>query len=212
MALGFEKMAPGSLGSAWNDRVSPTEGTNSLLAQIEEEKAYPEKDFGPGAPRIFAAAGLEYCEKYGATQEHIASISAKNHTHSDKNPYAQFRAPATTAQVMGGRKITRNTTLLQCSPTSDGGAAAIVCSEAFVKKHNLQNRAIEVAGMGIATDSPMLYDAKSRIELAGSDMTRRASKAAYKQAGLYLKKRGEKKISVTDSPSLPLPFLRYFPF
>ncbi len=71
-----------------------------------------------------------------------------------------------------------------CSPTSDGGAAVIVASEAFVKKHGLEDRAIELAGMGVATDSVRLYNDRSRIELSGADMSRRAAQIAYKQAGV----------------------------
>jgi len=184
LALGFEKMAPGSLGSAWDDRANPMEGTTAQLFEIEGEKEYKEEEFGPFSARIFAAAGLEYMEKYGAKQEHIAKISAKNHTHSVKNPYAQFRFPQTHEQVAKARKITRELTLPMCSPTSDGAAAAVVASEEFVQKHNLQDRAIELVGMGVSTDTPKLYEDRSRIELAGSDMTRRASSIAYKQAGI----------------------------
>ncbi|PWY98623.1 putative sterol carrier protein [Testicularia cyperi] len=184
LAVGFEKMAPGSLTSAFSDRAAPLEGTMGQLFEIEGEKEYATEDFGPFAARIFGAAGLEYCEKYGATWEHIAEISAKNHRHSAKNPYAQFRATPDRDQVLKARKITREVTLPMCSPTSDGGAAAVVVSEDFVKKHGLEDRAIELAGMGVATDSVRLYEDKSRIELAGADMSRRAAKIAYKQAGI----------------------------
>ena len=184
LALGFEKMFTGSLKSFYPDRASPTEGSTMQQDEIEMEKAYPTKDFGPFAARHFAAAGQEYCERYGATWDHIAQISAKNHKHSKVNPYAQFNITPSAEDVKKSRKITRDVTLPMCSPTSDGGAAAIVCSEEYVKKHNLQDRAIQVAGLGIATDSVMLYDAHSRIELVGADMTRRASAMAYKQAGV----------------------------
>lgn len=70
-----------------------------------------------------------------------------------------------------------------CSPTSDGGAAAIVASEAFVIKHKLQNQAILIAGIGIATDTTRLFEG-SAIELTGADMTRNASSVAYSQAGV----------------------------
>ncbi|PWN40503.1 putative sterol carrier protein [Ceraceosorus guamensis] len=187
LALGFEKMAPGSLGSAWNDRAPPMEGTMSQLFEIEAEKEYKTDDFGPFAARIFGAAGQEYVEKYGATWDHIAAIAAKNHKHSVKNPYAQFRVSPSPQEVAKARKITREVTLPMCSPTSDGGAAAIVVSEDFIKKHNLQDRAIEIAGLGVSTDSPRLYEDRSRIELAGADMSRRAATIAYKQAGLTAK-------------------------
>ncbi|CAO1625821.1 unnamed protein product [Parajaminaea phylloscopi] len=187
LALGFEKMAPGSLGSAWDDRAAPMEGTMSQLFEIEGDKEYETEDFGPFAARIFGAAGQEYCEKYGANWDHIAAIASKNHKHSVNNPYAQFRVAPSPEQVAKSRKITREVTLPMCSPTSDGGAAAVVCSEEFIKAHNLQDRAIELAGLGIATDSPKLYEDKSRIELAGADMSRRAAAKAYKQAGITAK-------------------------
>lgn len=184
LALGFEKMAPGSLSSAWSDRATPMEGTMSQLFEIEGEKDYTTEDFGPFAARIFAAAGLEYSEKYGSKPEHIAKISAKNHKHSVKNPYAQFRNAPSHEEVAKARKITRDVTLPMCSPTSDGAAAAIVVSEDYIRKNKLEDRAIELAGLGVATDSIRLYEDRSRIELSGADMSRRAAQAAYKQAGV----------------------------
>ncbi|PWN52504.1 thiolase [Violaceomyces palustris] len=184
LAVGFEKMAAGSLTSAFSDRAAPMEGTMAQLFEIEGEKEYEKEDFGPFAARIFGAAGLEYCEKYGATWDHIAEISAKNHLHSKNNPYAQFRNTPSAKEVLAARKITREVTLPMCSPTSDGGAAAVIASEAFVRKHKLEDRAIEIAGLGVATDSVKLYEDRSRIELAGADMSRRAAKKAYQQAGV----------------------------
>ncbi|BEJ15163.1 hypothetical protein CspHIS471_0409300 [Cutaneotrichosporon sp. HIS471] len=184
LAVGFERMAPGSLGSAYKDRLPPMEGTHRQLVEIENSKHYPTKESGPGAGRIFGAGGLEYCEKYGAKQEHFYKIAAKNHLHSAKNPYSQFRFTPTWQEVGNARKITRELTLPMCSPTSDGGAAAVVASEAFVKANGLEDRAVEVAGWALTTDAPLLYDAKSRIELTGADMARRASKKAYSMAGI----------------------------
>ena len=70
------------------------------------------------------------------------------------------------------------------SMTSDGAGCAIVCSEEFVKRHKLENQAIEIASMGMATDSNKLFDDRSSIELAGVDMTRRAAKEAFTKAGI----------------------------
>lgn len=184
LALGFEKMAPGSLGSAWPDRAAPLEGTLSQLMEIEGDKEYPSEDYGPFAARIFGAAGLEYCERYGANWEHIAQIAAKNHRHSTRNPYAQFQKDMSAQQILEARKITREVTLPMCSPTSDGGAAAILASGPFVRAHHLEDRAIELAGLGVATDSVRLYEDRSRIELAGADMTRRSAQIAFNQAAI----------------------------
>lgn len=43
---------------------------------------------------------------------------------------------------MKSPKIHGVLTKLQCCPTSDGAGAAIVCSEAFVKKHGLEDQAV----------------------------------------------------------------------
>lgn len=68
MALGFEKMAAGSLGSNFNDRAPPLEKTIGLTAEIG--------GFGDGpfAAQIFGNGGEEYCQKYGASWKDISSI------------------------------------------------------------------------------------------------------------------------------------------
>jgi hypothetical protein len=52
-----------------------------------------------------------------------------------------------------------------CCPTSDGAACAIVCSEAFVKSHKLENQAIEMVAQSMTTDSPRLFSDRSAIEV-----------------------------------------------
>ncbi|GAA96269.1 uncharacterized protein L969DRAFT_43785 [Mixia osmundae IAM 14324] len=187
MAIGFEKMAAGSLSATFEDRTNPLEKTIELMGDVVGISA------GPFAAQIFGNGGQEYCEKYGATWEHIGKIAAKSHKHSTKNPYSQFQNNMTLDQVMKDKPVTEQLTRGMCCPTSDGGACAIVTSEAFVKKHNLQNQAIEIAASVMATDSPRLFDDRSCIELAGSDMTRRAAQEAYKIAGV-----GPEDISVIE--------------
>lgn len=75
-------------------------------------------------------------------------------------------------------------TKLQCCPTSDGGAAAIVCSQRFLDaRPQLHNQAVKIAGMALATDAPSLFS-RSSIDLIGYDMTKRATKAAFAEAGI----------------------------
>ena len=49
-------------------------------------------------------------------------------------------------------------------------ACAIVCSEDFVKKHNLQNQAIEIVGQSMTTDSPKLFNERSAIEVGNKEL------------------------------------------
>lgn len=79
-------------------------------------------------------------------------------------------------------------TKVQCCPTSDGGAAAIIVSEAFLDaRPQLKSQAILIAGQCLATDSPSIFETRSSIDLMGFDMTSRAAKAALSQAGVSTK-------------------------
>ena len=62
-------------------------------------------------------------------------------------------------------------TKLQCCPTSDGAGVAILASEDFVREHGLEDQAVEIAGMAMATDFRSTFDDKSCIKLVGYDMT-----------------------------------------
>jgi acetyl-CoA acetyltransferase len=75
-------------------------------------------------------------------------------------------------------------TRLQCSPTSDGSAAAIVVSEDFVTKHNLEGQAIEIVGQSMVTDMNSTFDTHTARDLVGADMSTKAANAVYAQSGL----------------------------
>lgn len=51
------------------------------------------------------------------------------------------------------------------SPTSDGSAAAVLCSLDFVKKHNLQDKAVLIVGMEMATDFPSTFKEGSCMKM-----------------------------------------------
>ncbi len=84
LALGFEKMQPGSLGTALRRPRAATRRHITAMAELREFAF-------PPAPWMFGAAGLEHNEKYGSTAEHFQKIAVKNHAHSVNNPYAQFQ-------------------------------------------------------------------------------------------------------------------------
>jgi len=75
-------------------------------------------------------------------------------------------------------------TKLQCCPTSDGGAAAVLVSQGFLDARPwLKSQAILMAGQCLATDAPSLFS-RSSIELMGSEMTKYACKTAMAEAGV----------------------------
>src|SRR5262249_30603315 len=129
----------------------------------------------PAAPQMFGNAGREHMERYGTTAEQFAKIGHKNHKHSVNNPYSQFQDEYTLDQIKAAPIVYEPLTKLQCCPTSDGSGAAILASEDFVKKHKLQAKAIEIAGMAMTTDFASTFDEKSCIKMVGADMTRKAA-------------------------------------
>lgn len=176
LAFGFEEMQPGALGSQWTDRESPFD---LLLNKLNQMGDFPE---GPLALRIFGAAGLYYMDKYGAKPELFGKISVKTRSHAVNNPYSLFDTPLTLEQVMGDKMVYGNfLTRLMCCPPTCGAGAAIVCSEAFAKKHGISNL-VEVIGQAIATDTELSW--ADPIALSGAAMTRQAAESVYSQAGL----------------------------
>ena len=177
LALGFEKMERGSLKGHYNDRTNPLDQHMNVMM---EKRGLEQVPF---APQMFGNAGREHMEKYGTTKEHFARIAHKNHKHSVNNPYSQFRDEYTLDDILKSRSVFEPLTMLQCCPTSDGAAAAVLVSEAFVKKHHLESQAVEILGMSMATDLPQALQG-SMIAMVGGDMVRKAADEVYKQAGL----------------------------
>ena len=178
LAIGFEKMEKGSLGLKWGDRRMPMSRQFEQMVEL--------RGFGnsPPAAQIFGNAGREHMERYGTTAEQFAKIGHKNHKHSVNNPYSQFRDEYTLEQILEAPMVYEPLTKLQCCPTSDGSAAAVLASEDFVKTHGLEAQAIEIAGQAMTTDRDVTLTDRSSISLAGADMTRQASRKAYEESGL----------------------------
>ncbi|KAK5997295.1 Sterol carrier protein 2 [Cladobotryum mycophilum] len=178
MVVGFEKMMPGSLQSFWKDRENPTGTTGKMMAETRGITN------SPGAAQMFGNAGREYMEKYGARPEDFAEIARVNHAHSPNNPYSQFQQVYTLEEIMKSPSIHDPLTKLQCCPTSDGGAAAILVSQDFLDaRPHLKGHAIEIAGQCLATDAPSLFS-RSSIDLMGYEMTQHAVQTAMGEAGI----------------------------
>uniref|UniRef100_A0A2K6K0D1 propanoyl-CoA C-acyltransferase n=1 Tax=Rhinopithecus bieti TaxID=61621 RepID=A0A2K6K0D1_RHIBE len=158
LALGFEKMSKGSLGIKFSDRTIPTDKHLDLLINKYGLSAHPV------APQMFGYAGKEHMEKYG-TKLNTLQNWMENHKHSVNNPYSQFQDEYSLDEVMASKKVFDFLTILQCCPTSDGAAAAILASEAFVQKYGLQSKAVEILAQEMMTDLPSSFEEKSVIKM-----------------------------------------------
>ncbi|MEM7412354.1 MAG: lipid-transfer protein [Myxococcota bacterium] len=178
LALGFEKMARGSLGTNFTDRINPMDKhAKDMIDRCGFEKA-------PPAAQFFGNAGREHMEKYGTKAEHFAKIGWKNHKHSVNNPYSQFQDEYSLEDIQNAPMVFDPLTKLQCCPTSDGAGAAILASEQFVKDNGLEAKAVEIAGMAMTTDTPTTFSEQSSMKLVGYDMTKDAAQKVYEQAGV----------------------------
>lgn len=178
LALGFEKMQKGSLAAGFTDRANPIQAHVETMMEVRDLEA------GPMAAQLFGNAGREHMDKYGTKAEHFAKIAWKNHKHSVNNPCSQFQDEYSLEQISGAPMVHEPLTKLQCCPTSDGGAAALVVSEDFVRERGLEDRAVEIVGMEMSTDLPSAFDEKSCIKMVGFDMTKHAVDKLYKKTGL----------------------------
>ena len=169
LALGFEKMQKGPLENQ-------LPGLEKLKEETEKEKK------APIAARMFGDAGRDHMEKYGTKKETFAKIAVKNHRHSVNNPRAQYQEACSLDEVLAARMVYDPLTILQCCPTSDGAAAAVVVSEQYLKAHP-HSGAVEIRGMAMATDKFEDFG-RGRIGMVGMGMTERAARAVYEQSGI----------------------------
>ena len=178
LALGFEKMQKGSLVGNFTDLSHPLGRHLHLMRDLA---GYSDS---PLIAQLFGQAAREHMERYGSTAEQFAAVGCKNHRHSVGNPYAQFQTEFSMSEIQESAMIFDPLTKLQCCPTSDGAAAAIVASTDFVRRHQLESQSVEICGMAMATDLPSTFGEKSFIKLVGYDMTKKAARAAYEESGI----------------------------
>ncbi len=187
LAIGTEKVYQEDRAKMMGGFITYTdvERTKAMMEQMQKaakiraEKAASqkggEKKGGKGHSvfmDFYAAGARAHMNKYGTTQRHLAAIAAKNHNNSTMNPLAQYTFPMTVDQVMEDYEVAYPLTRAMCAPVGDGSAAAILCSEKFLKEH--------------PNDKAVLV--RASILRSGSwqqdNVSERTSAAAYKMAGL----------------------------
>jgi sterol carrier protein 2 len=179
LAVGFEKMKAGSLSAMYDDR------TNPLGRHLDRMAAIYPPDASPFSPQMFGNAGRDHMLRHGSAPEHFAWVAWKNHKHSVDNPFAQFQLEYSLDEILGSRMIYDPLTKLQCSPTSDGAAAAVIVSDRFVERARCWDRAVEITGQSLVTDLESSFGIDTDcMRIVGYDMSREAAEGAYQQAGI----------------------------
>lgn len=188
LALGCEKMNVPEKGKAiaimeggWD--VARADENYQTLMKMGEGVALPpgsesEKPFSKFMA-IYAAMCRFHMKTFGTTQRQIAAVSSKNHEHSTRNPFAQFRKTFTIDEILAAPSITYPLTLPMCAPMTDGAAAVILCTEEGLQRIGAdKSRCIKVAASVMRSFSQRRYD-QPELHLA-----RLAANQAYEIAGL----------------------------
>ena len=164
------------------------------LEALGEGVAAPEGTNIPNGQRspfmdVYANFAKFHMKNFGSTQRQFAAVAAKNHQHSTLNPLSQYRDAYSVDDVLDARLISWPLTLPMCSPISDGAAAAILCSEAYLDRmdETVRARAIRIGACEIGTG---ITRSAEEVE---KHITHLTANRAYERAGI-----GPKDISVAE--------------
>jgi len=149
---------------------------------------------GATNPTYFALFARRRMDLYGATSEDFAQVKVKNSKHALGNPYARFRKETAVEDVLNSPVVSDPLRLLDICATSDGGAALVIASAEWAKRHlgSLEG-AVRIKGVSTATPrypQSMLelpdIATDSTAVVAAPDMGFKDSIAhtAYEQAGI----------------------------
>ncbi len=160
IAIGVDKFGDGRRASGKDglERLSPT----ALIPAVR-----------------YALLAERYRRRYGVAVETLAQVAVKNHGAAAKNPFAQFRKPRTLEQVLNSNPIVGDLTQLQCCPRGEGASAAIVMSEAALRRYGAEARAIRVSAS--VASSERLGTAESPAIV---DIVRDSAAAVLREAGV----------------------------
>lgn len=177
LAMGFEQMAPGALTEMYNDRPTPLEDFKRVGQELQPApNAFM-------APHLFGGAGVEYAERHGTRPETFAKITEKARRHAAFNERAIFREQLTVDEILASPVVYRVLTRLMCCPPTCGGAAAIVVSEAFARKHGITSD-VRILGQAMTTDRPSTFESHSMMKLVGYELSQLAAKQVYERTGI----------------------------
>ena len=179
LALGFEQMKPGALGTVFDDRPSPF----TRFDEVCDALAADARDV-PLALRYFGGAGREHMQRYGTKLATFAKIRAKASRHAEHNPLAIFRRVVSEQDVLDDMPVWPGvmTRLMACPPTC-GAAAAVLVSASFARRRGLASP-VRMRAQAMTTDTASTFGDASMMQLVGCGMTREAARSVYEAAGI----------------------------
>src|SRR5207237_2993515 len=107
---------------------------------------------GATNPTYFAFYARRRMEVHGATESDFAKVKVKNARHGLHNPNPRYRKEVTEEEVLASPMVADPLRLLEICATSDGGAAVVLASMEFAKRHAAGNGSpVRVAAVSTVT-------------------------------------------------------------
>lgn len=138
-----------------------------------------ESSFGATFPALHAMIARRHMHEHGTTREQIAAVAVKNHRHGALNPKAQFQKEIKLEAVLKAAPVADPLGMFDCAPTSDGGAAVVLCAMDKARKYT--DTPIKVLASAQASDTLALAH---RDSLTRFDATTVAAERAFRLAKL----------------------------
>jgi acetyl-CoA acetyltransferase len=147
---------------------------------------------GATNPAYFALYARRRMALHGATPADFAAVKVKNARAGALNPNARYRKPVTAEEVLASPTVADPLRLMDICATSDGGAALVLASESFARRHG--GPAVRIAA--VSTVTPTFPNTMLELPNFATDSTAgvgppsgpgfRSSiaRAAYEEAGV----------------------------
>jgi acetyl-CoA acetyltransferase len=147
---------------------------------------------GATNPTYFGLYARRRMAVHGDTQEDFARVKVKNSALGALNPYARYRKRVTAEEVAASAVVADPLRLLDICATSDGGAALVLSSVEFARRHGVA-RPVRIRAVSTVTprypttvlDLPdIATDSAVAVEPSAEAFRASIARAAYEEAGL----------------------------
>jgi acetyl-CoA acetyltransferase len=146
---------------------------------------------GATNPTYFGLYARRRMDLFGATEKDFAQVKVKNSKHGIANPNARFKKLYTEEEVLASNMVADPMRLLDICATSDGGAAVVLTSLDFARKHATSFARISAISTITPTfpdtfiDMPKFAtDSAAGLPAPDRGFKESVAHAAYEQAGI----------------------------
>ncbi len=153
--------------------------TSRFQGALTPDPSDPEAAVGATMPGVYAMRARRYMEEFGMTREQLALIPVKNKANAARNPLAHFRKEITVQDVLESRPIADPLNLHDCSPVTDGAAAAVLVSDRVARRHG-GARTVRLAASALRSGSVDVEPTSMTFE----PLTWATAQDAYERAGV----------------------------